>query len=81
MTFEEFQKKKKEGSLINRNTQSQSSSNTKMSFDEFKAKKQNGTLLTQKQINTPQKTTTEKMDFLSGLADGKRPNKKAKTKK
>ena len=64
MTFEEFQKKKKEGSLINRNTQSQSSSNTKMSFDEFKAKKQNGTLLTQNQINTPQKTTTEKMDSL-----------------
>ena len=43
MTFEEFQKKKKDGSLINRNTQSQSSSNTKMSFDEFKTKKNDRT--------------------------------------
>ena len=44
MTFEEFKKKKREGSLINNST-SVSSSQNKMSFDEFKERKKNGTLL------------------------------------
>lgn len=51
MTFEEFQKKKKEGSLINRNVQSQSSSKSNMSFDEFKARKESGTLMTKSEVN------------------------------
>ena len=80
MTFEEFKKKKNEGSLINRNTQSLS--NTKMSFEEFKAKKQNGTLMKTNNVTsavdnkTPRETITEKVDKL--WVENEKPNVLAK---
>lgn len=52
MTFEEFKKKKQDGSLVNRESnQSHVSDSKGMSFEEFKNKKQNGTLLSKPVIS------------------------------